>query len=177
MLLYQVHILLLFAECFVLNNDRTFFCIECSLLLNIGIKTLAAQDNHSCFTFWLSWQFPLVKFLVKAFYFNREITVQSNTALTICALIFTGCGSLKPVTIVYIYEGTDNDIKTKVENLNKDKTKTTYIPFMSSTDYAKGFVSSYLKDTGLVVDTDEGKTTYKVATCLLYTSPSPRDCS
>ena len=65
---------------------------------------------------------------------------------------------------VYIYEGTDAGIKTKVENLNKDKTKTTYIPFMSSTDYAKGFVSSYLKGTGLVVDTDEGKTTYKVAT-------------
>lgn len=78
--------------------------------------------------------------------------------------MFTGCGSLKPVTIVYIYEGTDAGIKTKVENLNKDKTKTTYIPLMSSTDYAKGFVSSYLKDTGLVVDTDEGKTTYKVAT-------------
>ncbi len=77
-----------FAECFVLNNDRTFFCIECCLLLNISIKTLAAQDNHSSFTFWLSRQFPLVKFLVKAFYFNREITVQSNTALTICALIF-----------------------------------------------------------------------------------------
>ena len=67
-------------------------------------------------------------------------------------------------SIVYIYEGTDAGIKTKVENLNKDKTKTTYIPFMSSTDYAKGFVSSYLKGTGLVVDTDEGKTTYKVAT-------------
>ena len=80
------------------------------------------------------------------------------------ASMFTGCGSLKPVTIVYIYEGTDAGIKTKVENLNKDKTKTTYIPFMSSTDYAKGFVSSYLKGTGLVVDTDEGKTTYKVAT-------------
>lgn len=80
------------------------------------------------------------------------------------ASMFTGCGSLKPVTIVYIYEGPDNAIKTKVENLNKDKTKTMYIPFMSSTDYAKGFVSSYLKDTGLVVDTAEGKTTYKVAT-------------
>ena len=80
------------------------------------------------------------------------------------ASMFTGCGSLKPVTIVYIYEGPDNAIKTKVENLNKDKTKTMYIPFMSSTDYAKGFVSSYLKGTGLVVDTDEGKTTYKVAT-------------
>lgn len=80
------------------------------------------------------------------------------------ASMFTGCGSMKPVTIVYIYEGPDNAIKTKVENLNKDKTKTMYIPFMSSTDYAKGFVSSYLKDTGLVVDTAEGKTTYKVAT-------------
>lgn len=84
-----------FAECFVLNNDRTFFCIECCLFLNVGIETLAAQDNHSSFTFWLSRQFPLVKFLVKAFYFNREITVQSYTALSICALIFTGCGSLK----------------------------------------------------------------------------------
>lgn len=88
-----------------------------------------------------------------------------TTVAAASASMFTGCGSLKPVTIVYIYEGTDAGIKTKVENLNKDKTKTTYIiPFMSSTDYAKGFVSSYLKDTGLVVDTDEGKTTYKVAT-------------
>ena len=83
---------------------------------------------------------------------------------TVAAASASMFGSLKPVTIVYIYEGTDAGIKTKVENLNKDKTKTTYIPFMSSTDYAKGFVSSYLKDTGLVVDTDEGKTTYKVAT-------------
>lgn len=80
------------------------------------------------------------------------------------AAMFTGCGSLKPVTIVYIYEGPDSTIQTKVENLNKDKTKTTYIPLMSGTDYAKGFVSSYLKNTGLVVDTAEGKTTYKVAT-------------
>lgn len=80
------------------------------------------------------------------------------------ASMFTGCGSLKPVTIVYIYEGPDSTIQTKVENLNKDKTKTTYIPLMSGTDYAKGFVSSYLRNTGLVVDTDEGKTTYKVAT-------------
>lgn len=80
------------------------------------------------------------------------------------ASMFTGCGSLKPVTIVYIYEGLDNATKTKVENLNKDKTKTSYIPLMSSTKYAEGFVSSYLKNTGLVVDTAEGKTTYKVAT-------------
>lgn len=80
------------------------------------------------------------------------------------ASMFTGCGSLKPVTIVYIYEGPDSTIQTKVENLNKDKTKTTYIPLMSGTDYAKGFVSSYLQNTGLVVDTDEGKNTYKVAT-------------
>lgn len=84
-----------------------------------------------------------------------------TTVAAASASMFTGCGSLKPVTIVYIYEGTDAGIKTKVENLNKDKTKTTYIPFMSSTDYV---VSSYLKGTGLVVDTDEGKTTYKVAT-------------
>ena len=87
-----------------------------------------------------------------------------TTVAAASASMFTGCGSLKPVTIVYIYEGRDDAIKTKVENLNKDKTKTMYIPFMSSTDYAKGFVSSYLKDTGLVVDTAEGKTTYKVAT-------------
>jgi len=87
-----------------------------------------------------------------------------TTVAAASASMFTGCGSLKPVTIVYIYEGPDSTIQTKVENLNKDKTKTTYIPFMSSTDYAKGFVSSYLKGTGLVVDTDEGKTTYKVAT-------------
>lgn len=80
------------------------------------------------------------------------------------ASMFTGCGSLKPVTIVYIYEGLDNATKIKVENLNKDKTKTSYIPLMSSTKYAEGFVSSYLKNTGLVVDTAEGKTTYKVAT-------------
>ena len=87
-----------------------------------------------------------------------------TTVAAASASMFTGCGSLKPVTIVYIYEGTDAGIKTKVENLNKDKTKTTYIPFMSSTDYAKGFVSSYLKGTGLVVETDEGKTPFKVAT-------------
>ena len=87
-----------------------------------------------------------------------------TTVAAASASMFTGCGSLKPVTIVYIYEGTANDIKTKVEHLNKDKTKTTYIPLMSGTDYAKGFVSSYLKGTGLVVDTAEGKTTYKVAT-------------
>ena len=68
-----------------------------------------------------------------------------TTVAAASASMFTGCGSLKPVTIVYIYEGTDAGIKTKVENLNKDKT-------------------SYLKGTGLVVDTDEGKTTYKVAT-------------
>ncbi len=85
-----------------------------------------------------------------------------TTVAAASASMFTGCGSLKPVTIVYIYEGTDAGIKTKVENLNKDKT--TYIPLMSSTDYAKVIVSSYLKGTGLVVDTDEGKTTYKVAT-------------
>lgn len=87
-----------------------------------------------------------------------------TTVAAASASMFTGCGSLKPVTIVYIYEGPDDTIKTKVANLNKDKTKTTYIPFMSSTDYAKGFVDSYLKGTGLVVDTAEGKTTYKVAT-------------
>ena len=85
-----------------------------------------------------------------------------TTVAAASASMFTGCGSLKPVTIVYIYEGSDDAIKTKVENLNK--TKTIYIPFMSGTDYAKGFVSSYLKNTGLVVDTAEGKTTYKVAT-------------
>lgn len=87
-----------------------------------------------------------------------------TTVAAASASMFTGCGSLKPVTIVYIYEGSDSTIQTKVENLNKDKTKTTYIPLMSGTDYAKGFVSSYLKGTGLVVDTAEGKTTYKVAT-------------
>ena len=87
-----------------------------------------------------------------------------TTVAAASASMFTGCGSLKPVTIVYIYEGSDSTIQTKVENLNKDKTKTTYIPLMSGTDYAKGFVSSYLKNTGLVVDTAEGKTTYKVAT-------------
>ena len=87
-----------------------------------------------------------------------------TTVAAASASMFTGCGSLKPVTIVYIYEGPDSTIQTKVENLNKDKTKTTYIPLMSGTDYAKGFVSSYLKGTGLVVDTAEGKTTYKVAT-------------
>ena len=87
-----------------------------------------------------------------------------TTVAAASASMFTGCGSLKPVTIVYIYEGSDDAIKTKVENLNKDKTKTTYIPLMSGTDYAKGFVSYYLQNTGLVVDTDEGKTTYKVAT-------------
>ena len=43
-----------------------------------------------------------------------------TTVAAASASMFTGCGSLKPVTIVYIYEGTDNDIKTKVENLNKD---------------------------------------------------------
>lgn len=85
-----------------------------------------------------------------------------TTVAAASASMFTGCGSLKPVTIVYIYEGSDSTIQTKVENLNKDKT--TYIPLMSGTDYAKGFVSSYLKNTGLVVDTAEGKTTYKVAT-------------
>ena len=87
-----------------------------------------------------------------------------TTVAAASASMFTGCGSLKPVTIVYIYEGSDSTIQTKVENLNKDKTKTTYIPLMSGTDYAKGFVSSYLENTGLVVDTAEGKTTYKVAT-------------
>mgnify|MGYP001256593526 CR=1 FL=1 len=88
-----------------------------------------------------------------------------TTVAAASASMFTGCGSLTDLTIASsTLEGTDAGIKTKVENLNKDKTKTTYIPFMSSTDYAKGFVSSYLKGTGLVVDTDEGKTTYKVAT-------------
>lgn len=80
------------------------------------------------------------------------------------ASMFTGCGSLKPVTIVYIYEGNDEKVKETVKKLNADKTKTKYIPLMSSTDYAKGYVGSYLKGTGLVVDTAEGKTTYKVAT-------------
>ena len=87
-----------------------------------------------------------------------------NTVADASASMFTGCDSLKPVTIVYIYEGLENATKAKVENLNKDKTKTSYIPLMSSTKYAEGFVSSYLKNTGLVVDTAEGKTTYKVAT-------------
>ena len=80
------------------------------------------------------------------------------------ASMFTGCGSLKPVTIVYIYEGNDDKIKETVKKLNADKSKTTYIPLMSGTDYAKGFVGSYLKGTGLDVDTAEGKTTYKIAT-------------
>ncbi len=84
-----------------------------------------------------------------------------TTVAAASASMFTGCGSLKPVTIVYIYEGRDDAIKAKVENLNKDKTKTTYIPLMSGTDYAMGFVSNYLRNTGLVVDS---KTTYKVAT-------------
>ena len=80
-----------------------------------------------------------------------------TTVAAASASMFTGCGSLKPVTIVYIYEGRDDAIKTKVENLNKDKTKTTYIPLMSSTDYAKGYVDSYLRGTGLTVDTTEGE--------------------
>ena len=87
-----------------------------------------------------------------------------TTVAAASASMFTGCGSLKPVTIVYIYEGSDADIIAKVESLNKDKSKTTYIPLMSGTDYAKGFVGSYLKGTGLDVDTAEGKTTYKIAT-------------
>jgi len=87
-----------------------------------------------------------------------------TTVAAASASMFTGCGSLKPVTIVYSYEGLDNATKTKVETLHKDKTTTSYIPLMSSTKYAEGFVSSYLKNTGLVVDTAEGKTTYKVAT-------------
>ena len=41
------------------------------------------------------------------------------------ASMFTGCGSLKPVTIVYIYEGSDQaPSKPRSQNLNKDKTKT-----------------------------------------------------
>lgn len=77
------------------------------------------------------------------------------------ASMFTGCGSLKPVTIVYIYEGNDEKVKETVKKLNADKTKTTYIPLMSDTNYAKGYVGKYLENTGLVVDS---KTTYKVAT-------------
>ena len=81
------------------------------------------------------------------------------------ASMFTGCGSLKPVTIVYTCDAAaSKDVKDAVVKLNADKTKTKYIPLMSSTDYAKGYVESYLKGTGLVVDTAEGKTTYKVAT-------------
>ena len=64
-----------------------------------------------------------------------------TTVAAASASMFTGCGSLKPVTIVYIYEGRDDAIKTKVENLNKDKTKTTYIPLMSGTDYAKALLA------------------------------------
>lgn len=79
------------------------------------------------------------------------------------ASMFTGCGSLKPVTIVYTCDTTaSKDVQDAVAKLNADKTKTKYIPLMSSTDYAKGYVSSYLKGTGVVVDPD--KTTYKVAT-------------
>ncbi len=79
------------------------------------------------------------------------------------ASMFTGCGSLKPVTIVYACDATaPKDVQDAVKKLNADKTKTKYIPLMSSTDYAKGYVESYLKNTGVVVDTD--KTTYKVAT-------------
>ena len=33
-----------------------------------------------------------------------------TTVAAASASMFTGCGSLKPVTIVYIYEGTDNEI-------------------------------------------------------------------
>lgn len=87
-----------------------------------------------------------------------------TTVAAASASMFTGCGSLKPVTIVYIYEGDDDKIKETVKKLNADKSKTTYIPLMSGTDYAKGFVGSYLKGTGLDVDTAEGKTTYKIAT-------------
>ena len=88
-----------------------------------------------------------------------------TTVAAASASMFTGCGSLKPVTIVYICaENASEDVKKAVAALNKDKTKTIYIPLMSGTDYAKGFVDSYLKGTGLVVDTAEGKTTYKVAT-------------
>ena len=87
-----------------------------------------------------------------------------TTVAAASASMFTGCGSLKPVTIVYIYEGNDDKIKETVKKLNADKSKTTYIPLMSGTDYAKGFVGSYLKGTGLDVDTAEGKTTYKIAT-------------
>ena len=87
-----------------------------------------------------------------------------TTVAAASASMFTGCGSLKPVTIVYIYEGDDDKTKETVKKLNADKSKTTYIPLMSGTDYAKGFVGSYLKGTGLDVDTAEGKTTYKIAT-------------
>ena len=34
-----------------------------------------------------------------------------TTVAAASASMFTGCGSLKPVTIVYIYEGTDAGIK------------------------------------------------------------------
>ena len=78
------------------------------------------------------------------------------------ASMFTGCGSLKPVTIVYACDAAaSEDVKKAVAKLNADKTKTKYIPLMSSTDYAKGYVESYLRGTSLVVD---DKTTYKVAT-------------
>lgn len=36
-----------------------------------------------------------------------------TTVAAASASMFTGCGSLKPVTIVYIYEGSDDAIKPR----------------------------------------------------------------
>ena len=80
------------------------------------------------------------------------------------ASMFTGCGSLKPITIVYTYaEGASEEVKKAADALNKDKSKTVYIALMSGKDYTKSYVKTYVDSQAAVV-IDEEKTTFKVET-------------
>ena len=87
-----------------------------------------------------------------------------TTVAAASASMFTGCGSLKPVTIVYTCaENASNDVKNAAAALNGDKSKTVYIALMSDKNYAKAYVKKYVDSQPAVV-IDEEKTTFTVAT-------------
>lgn len=87
-----------------------------------------------------------------------------TTVAAASASMFTGCGSLKPVTIVYTCaENASEDVQKAVAALNNDKSKTVYIALMSDKNYARAYVKNYVDSQPAVV-IDEDNTTFKIAT-------------
>ena len=87
-----------------------------------------------------------------------------TTVAAASASMFTGCGSLKPITIVYTYaEDASEEVKKAAAALNNDKSKTVYIALMSDKNYTMSYVNQYVSTQPAVV-IDNENTTFKVAT-------------